>query len=34
MAKPNSYLLDFKICKLIDKSFSAIDPCNLTDYGV
>lgn len=21
-------------CKIIDKRFSAIDPCNLTDYGV
>ena len=21
-------------CKIIDKNFSAIDPCNLTDYGV
>ena len=33
---PKTHNIEFLLerCKVIDKSFSAIDPCNLTDYGV
>jgi len=33
---PKTHNIEFLLerCKIIDKSFSAIDPCNLTDYGV
>jgi len=34
IAKTHNIEFLLEQCKIIDKRFSAIDPCNLTDYGV